>query len=302
MKYIAMIIIIFICFQIYESQYYKSKRFANMRNRLIMCIENCNELNRYIESLKNYSDGIQKKEYGTAQVVDSSNWNFKRPEQAKATPSKYIHDCSASVVKNASQNPYKYLCKYFNVEINEATLVRMEQMLNDFMAIDEGKKLLTNELENIKQSIQKDIPILIKWFGTRNIMTELGFQEINFKATHFKFYTFRYVSPGGNKTSSTQIFLDINGLNNFIQFLQDSIKTKKSQAGQRALMTPKLREQIKQRDNYTCQNCKNSTYNEPNLLLEIDHIIPISKGGVTTEDNLQVLCWKCNRSKGNKII
>ena len=39
-----------------------------------------------------------------------------------------------------------------------------------------------------------------------------------------------------------------------------------------------------------------------NLLLEVDHIIPISKGGKTEPDNLQTLCWKCNRTKSNKII
>ena len=66
-------------------------------------------------------------------------------------------------------------------------------------------------------------------------------------------------------------------------------------------MTKKLREEIKQRDYYTCQCCGNSTSKEPNLLLEIDHIMPISKGGLTQKDNLQTLCWKCNRSKGNKI-
>ena len=48
--------------------------------------------------------------------------------------------------------------------------------------------------------------------------------------------------------------------------------------------------------------CKNSVYNEPNLLLEVDHIIPISKGGMTEENNLQTLCWKCNRAKADKII
>ena len=56
------------------------------------------------------------------------------------------------------------------------------------------------------------------------------------------------------------------------------------------------------RDNYTCCYCGNSTHSEPNLLLEIDHIIPISKGGYTVEENLQTLCWKCNRAKSNKII
>ncbi len=67
------------------------------------------------------------------------------------------------------------------------------------------------------------------------------------------------------------------------------------------MATLNLRERIKNRDGYTCQICRLSTKDEKNLLLEIDHIIPLSKGGVTCESNLQTLCWKCNRSKGSKV-
>ena len=35
--------------------------------------------------------------------------------------------------------------------------------------------------------------------------------------------------------------------------------------------------------------------------LEFDHIIPVSKGGSSTERNIQLLCEKCNREKSNKI-
>lgn len=35
--------------------------------------------------------------------------------------------------------------------------------------------------------------------------------------------------------------------------------------------------------------------------LEIDHIIPLSRGGNHEINNLQILCRKCNRSKGSKI-
>lgn len=67
-------------------------------------------------------------------------------------------------------------------------------------------------------------------------------------------------------------------------------------------MTSQLRDKIKERDNYKCCFCSIGIKDEPNLLLEIDHKIPLSKGGITTYDNLQTLCWKCNRTKGAKIL
>ena len=101
---------------------------------------------------------------------------------------------------------------------------------------------------------------------------------------------------------SCDVVLNIGNLDRFVNYLAELVKFRKSVAGQRALMTTTLREKIKRRDNYTCQCCGNSVMKEPNLLLEIDHIIPLSKNGMTTEDNLQTLCWKCNRAKGSKIM
>ena len=34
--------------------------------------------------------------------------------------------------------------------------------------------------------------------------------------------------------------------------------------------------------------------------LELDHIVPRSKGGTDHGENLQLLCSDCNRSKGNR--
>jgi 5-methylcytosine-specific restriction endonuclease McrA len=85
--------------------------------------------------------------------------------------------------------------------------------------------------------------------------------------------------------------------------LVQKIRWAKSAAGQRALMTARLRGWIKDRDRHTCQNpaCGASVAVEPNLLLEVDHIIPVSKGGLSEPENLQTLCWRCNRSKGAKM-
>ena len=98
------------------------------------------------------------------------------------------------------------------------------------------------------------------------------------------------------------IQLNVSNLDRFVNYLSELVKFKNSVAGQRALMTSKLREQIKERDNHTCKTCGVSVHEEKNLLLEIDHIIPLAKGGITSEDNLQTLCWKCNRKKGAKLV
>lgn len=68
---------------------------------------------------------------------------------------------------------------------------------------------------------------------------------------------------------------------------------------QRNLANRKLRERIMERDNYTCQIC--GKYMPDEVGLQIDHIIPVSKGGKSVESNLRVLCSKCNGSKSDKM-
>lgn len=69
---------------------------------------------------------------------------------------------------------------------------------------------------------------------------------------------------------------------------------------QRSKMTKQLRQQIKERDNYTCQIC--GKYMPDEVGLEIDHIYPIAKGGKSVSSNLQVLCSVCNNKKRDKIL
>jgi len=58
-----------------------------------------------------------------------------------------------------------------------------------------------------------------------------------------------------------------------------------------------LRYQILKRDNFKCCACGTSPAKIPSVELHIDHIIPWSKGGETTLENLQTLCSKCNLGK-----
>ena len=66
---------------------------------------------------------------------------------------------------------------------------------------------------------------------------------------------------------------------------------------QRKRLTPKIRQEVILRDASICQNCgKHCAETE----IEIDHIKPVSRGGQTVLNNLQVLCKSCNAQKSNK--
>lgn len=69
---------------------------------------------------------------------------------------------------------------------------------------------------------------------------------------------------------------------------------------ERAIMSDTLRFQILRRDNFTCQICGKQA--KDGVELEVDHIVPISKGGKTVPDNLQTLCRRCNRGKRDSMM
>lgn len=61
-----------------------------------------------------------------------------------------------------------------------------------------------------------------------------------------------------------------------------------------------IRFQVFKRDGYCCQICGRSARN--GAVLEVDHIHPRAKGGSNDPDNLQTLCWDCNRGKRDEVL
>jgi len=62
-------------------------------------------------------------------------------------------------------------------------------------------------------------------------------------------------------------------------------------------------EELKKKYNHTCQICgkKEPFDNQVYRFLTEDHIIPLSKGGMNTIENIQPLCLSCNSRKSNGI-
>lgn len=65
----------------------------------------------------------------------------------------------------------------------------------------------------------------------------------------------------------------------------------------RRLPLPLSRRTVLARDLYTCQYC-GATPGRTELTL--DHILPRSRGGATTWENVVTACGPCNRRKGNR--
>jgi hypothetical protein len=66
----------------------------------------------------------------------------------------------------------------------------------------------------------------------------------------------------------------------------------------RKLIPVDVRWRILKRDNHRCICCGANPATDPTVELQIDHIVPVSKGGGNEEGNLRTLCRKCNGGKG----
>lgn len=81
--------------------------------------------------------------------------------------------------------------------------------------------------------------------------------------------------------------------------LADRLPSPRSRKRRSSSVSPALRATVFARDNYRCRYCGRSA---PEFVIEVDHVLPVSKGGADDIDNLVTACWECNAGKGNRHI
>lgn len=67
----------------------------------------------------------------------------------------------------------------------------------------------------------------------------------------------------------------------------------------RKAISKRSRFEVFKRDGFVCQYCGN---HPPEVVLEVDHIDPVSKGGTDERDNLITSCFNCNRGKSDVLL
>lgn len=67
----------------------------------------------------------------------------------------------------------------------------------------------------------------------------------------------------------------------------------------RKALSKKLRFEVFKRDGFVCQYCG---AHPPAVVLELDHVDPVSNGGADDTDNLVTSCFNCNRGKAARLL
>lgn len=281
-------------------EYYESPDFIKIKDTCEVLMSSQREFNEYI---------IEKVEaisqlFGTRVVrnetVNEDEYQYIRPYKKTVTP--FTAEVSAAVFASAENNPLEYVIKNFypNKKMFPEQIQKLHLLIEELETLKEAKQIIDNYKLEYKQYLG-DVPDYVMQEDETGFYSRLGFANIDESVLTVE-YKFAYTSGGGMAKRTFTVPMTEETIVELIKALESKLAASAFTKEQRALMTKKLRELIKTRDNFTCCNCGNSTHLEPNLLLEIDHVIPVSKGGHTVEENLQTLCWKCNRSKSNKIL
>ena len=281
-------------------EYYDSPDFLKIKETCDSLMSSQREFNEYItEKIQSIS-----KLFGTRVVRDETEhkdvYNYIRPYKKTITP--FTAEVSKSVFGSAENNPLEYIVKYFypNKSLYPEQIQKLSQLIEELETLKDAKQIIDNYKADYQQYLG-EVPDYVLKNDEAGFYSRLGFANIDESVLAVE-YRFSYTSDGGLVQKSFPVPMTEETITELINVLESKLTASAFAKEQRTLMTKKLREHILKRDNYTCCNCGNSISKEPNLLLEIDHIIPVSKGGRTEEENLQTLCWRCNRSKSDKII
>ncbi len=281
-------------------EYYESPDFLKIKQTCEVLMSSQREFNEYIREKVQSISQLFGTRVVRNETLNDDEYNYIRPYKKTITP--FTAEVSATVFASAENNPLEYIVKNFypNKKLYPEQIQKLYRLVEELETLRDAKQIIENYKKEYQQYLG-DVPAFVMENDEAGFYSRLGFATIDESVLTVE-YKFSYTSGGGMAQRSFTVPMTEETIAELIRTLESKLTASAFAKEQRILMTKKLREFIKRRDNFTCCNCGNSTHIEQNLLLEIDHIIPVAKGGRTVEDNLQTLCWKCNRAKGDKII
>lgn len=109
---------------------------------------------------------------------------------------------------------------------------------------------------------------------------------------------FHYTSPAGKARYEREAVFSVSEMTGLLKEMKKTAESRTTAKYQRSLVSDSLRYDVMKRDGFRCVLCGRDV--SDGIKLHVDHIIPVSKGGLSTMENLRTLCEDCNRGKRDK--
>lgn len=256
---------------------YFQKRKKEFEKNVIKCSKKIN----YIMELNN-KQHFHNVEYSYS---FKEKYNIKR-DYYRVDPLAYMeyvlrenYDYYLNIRKLVLDNTSKYQDYLLDADVRHSMETISDQELIDYKL--NKKKFLKKEAEILESLIKPP-------FETFQISVLLQYQ-----------------SNGGRVFEEKEDIFDFNQFCEALDNVDPSRRMdydtyKRFEATERALITDELRMLVLKEGNFRCAICGATA--EDGVRLEVDHIIPIAKGGTSDKSNLQVLCHRCNKGKSDNLI
>lgn len=135
---------------------------------------------------------------------------------------------------------------------------------------------------------------LWRWRGQRPVITDLqGYNKEKGTSLH--------VGTISKRWGGWIPFLKLVAAHGRGQLTREAVVAARQKNQLREPISPGLRAQVLRRDNYACVDCGASPRETKGVKLHIHHVLPVSKGGKSTLDNLVTNCDDCNLGKSDRI-
>lgn len=230
-----------------KERYFRSENFLAHQKRLASVVAEHNEIADYVSEIRSRgSFSLGASATGThahlATFQNTSQYSYRRDRNVANYDASNVHNCSLQVVRNAKAAPVKYLMKYFNIKADEPSLACVEKLGEDVARLEYAISNLREREASITESF--DPPAFILKHYEDEFMQRVGV-ELSPITVPYPVYIFQYVSAGGNSGQETAITLNTPTIDALVDTMSQKIRFRKTAAGQRALMTSKLRSLIK---------------------------------------------------------
>lgn len=166
-----------------------------------------------------------------------------------------------------------------------------------------GRKIST---EDLFQEIERIWILLGRQPTSSDIQKGVSQYSLNTFTRHFGSWRSTlesFVAYISNSEDTTPNNVEYKGTDNNGKPVDNESVSKESKTEHETQREPgyRLRFIVMKRDNFKCRLCGASPAKDPSVELHVDHIVPWSRGGESTIDNLQTLCKRCNLGKSDTI-